>query len=114
MAPEREGIRLRDVRWCLTALAPEKGGDPPARCTLVPDGIGSRKGRGPACGEDRRAPAYSAHHRSEVEITGGIVVGNILDHLMNERHLAFRQSAFLDILSENGTEYSAEIFMTRI
>ena len=102
MAPEREGTRLRGgpdgmraVRRRQTALAPEKG-------------------RGPLAGRTGCTCGQHALPRSEVKIAGGIVVGNILDHLMNERHLAFRQSAFLDILSENGTEYSAEIFMTRI
>ena len=35
---------------------------------------------------------------SEIEIPCCVVVGNILDHLVQERHLALRKPALLDIL----------------
>ena len=50
----------------------------------------------------------------EIEISISVVIGNILDHLVDEFHLALRQLSVLDILSEEVAEDSAEILVTRI
>lgn len=50
----------------------------------------------------------------EVEVSVGVVVGDVLDHLMDELHLALRKLSVLDILSEKVAEDSAEVLVTRI
>ena len=50
----------------------------------------------------------------EIKISVSVVVGNILDHLVDEFHLALRQLAVLDVLSEEVAEDSAEVLVTRI
>ena len=52
--------------------------------------------------------------RLEIEISICIVVRNVLDHLMDEVHLALRKLAVLDVLSEKVAEDSAEILVTRV
>ena len=48
----------------------------------------------------------------EVEVSVGVVVGDVLDHLVDELHLALRKLSVLDILSEKVAEDSAEVLMT--
>ena len=50
----------------------------------------------------------------EVEVSFGVVVGDVLHHLMHELHLALRKLSVLDILSDEIAEDSAEILVARI
>lgn len=50
----------------------------------------------------------------EVEISVSVVVRDVLDHLVDEFHLALRKFSVLEILSEKITENSAEILVARI
>ena len=50
----------------------------------------------------------------EVEVSVGVVVGDVLDHLVDEFHLALRKLAVLDVLSDKVAEDSAEILVARI
>lgn len=59
-------------------------------------------------------PVFLIHILLEVEISVSVVVRNVLDHLMDESHLALRELSVLDILSEKVAEDSAEILVARI
>ena len=50
----------------------------------------------------------------EVEVSVGVIVGDVLDHLVDELHLALRKLSILDVLSEEVAEDSAEVLVTRI
>ena len=52
--------------------------------------------------------------RLEVEIIPGIVVGDVLHDFPDEIHLACREFALLDVLTEDGAEDAAEVFVARI
>lgn len=59
-------------------------------------------------------PVFLIHILLEVEISVSVVVRDVLDHLMDESHLALRELSVLDILSEKVAEDSAEILVARI
>ena len=50
----------------------------------------------------------------EVEVSVGVIVGDVLDHLVDELHLALRKLSVLDVFSEKVAENTAEVLMTRI
>ena len=50
----------------------------------------------------------------KVEITFCVVVRDVLDHLVDECHLALRQLSVLEVFAEKVAEDSAEILVTRI
>jgi hypothetical protein len=50
----------------------------------------------------------------EVEVSVGVVVGDILDHLVDELHLALWKLSVLDVLSEEVAEDSAEVLVARV
>jgi len=50
----------------------------------------------------------------EVEVSFCIAVRDVLDHLMDELHLALRQFALFKVFSEDAAEDAAEILVTRI
>ena len=51
---------------------------------------------------------------SEIAVSVSVVVGNVLDHLVDELHLALRKLSVLDVLSDEVAEDAAEVFVTRI
>lgn len=57
---------------------------------------------------------YVSSALSEVEVAVCVVVGYVLDHLVDEWHFALRKFAVRDVLSEHVAEDSAEIFVARI
>ena len=62
-------------------------------------------------------PAQESHlqmRKSEVEISFCVIVGNILDHLMDEIHFTSWKLAVLKILTYEVAKNSAEILVTRI
>lgn len=53
-------------------------------------------------------------HTSEVEVVLGIVVADVLNHLVQTLHFACGNFAILHILAKEVTEGAAEILMTRV
>lgn len=51
---------------------------------------------------------------SEVEVSVGVVVRDVLDHLMDECHFTLRQLPVLNIFSDEVAENASEIFVSRI
>lgn len=52
--------------------------------------------------------------RLKVEISFSVIVRYILDHLVDECHLALRKLSVLEVFAEQVAEDSAEILVTRI
>ena len=52
--------------------------------------------------------------RLEIEVSFGIVVRDILHHLVDEVHLALRKLSVLEVFAEQVAEDSAEILVARI
>ena len=50
----------------------------------------------------------------EVEVVLGIVVADVLNHLVQTLHFAYGDFAILNVLAEEVTEGAAEVLMTRI
>ena len=50
----------------------------------------------------------------EVEVSVGVIVGDVLDHLVDELHLALWKLSILDVLSEEVAEDSAEVLVARV
>ena len=50
----------------------------------------------------------------EIEVSVGVVVRDVLDHLVEECHLALRELSVLDIFSDKVAEDSSEVLVARI
>ena len=51
---------------------------------------------------------------SEIEVLVRVVVGNVPDHLVDERHLALRKLAILQVFAEDIAEDTAEVLVARL
>ena len=50
----------------------------------------------------------------EIEVSVGVVVRDVLDHLVEECHLALRKLSVLDVFTDEVAEDSSEVLMARI
>ena len=83
-------------------------------CYCRSEAIGYKKGWPQVLRTSRSPSSYIKELLLEVEVVLCVVVGDILDHLMDERHLGSRQFAVSDIASESIAQKPAEILVTRI